>query len=1065
VRKVAWGLALLTMMVPGVTWSLGLGDIEVDSALNQPLEAQIRLHSVPADELEDIEVTLAPQVDFERVGIARPHALTQLSFKPQLGADGVPVISVTTKTPVREPFLDFLVEVRWSKGRLLREYTVLMDPPVMMEGRTGVATQVPSVPAVTQQARAPAPASAPAGPAAPQVAPVPLAAVVTQPAGADAAPQSYNVKRGDTLGEIARANLADPAISAEQMMVAMLRANPQAFVQDNINNLKSGYVLRIPAPAEVESVSRAEALAEVSRQTALWREYRARLAAAAPAPLASVPIPAGSEPAPAENTQAGQGARPEKNLQILAVDEAPVTTGSGAGGADAETARLKGEMALTQELIKSQRKENEDLRSRIAELESMLGQQERIINLQSEELASLQQDLAGAAQEAGIAPVGALATEDVQPAPEETMAKEDVQPAPQGAMAREDVQPAPEETMAEAEPAMPEASGDSDISSVQGPMVQAPQADEMGEMAEAPMQAETQSVAPEQGMETELTEPLFAEETGTDALAEEGPAPETPEAATPQSIEAVAPVWPRFLDDLLANPLSLIAMGGAGIVLIALIWMVTARFRGRGEGAEQQAAQSAQELAPEPAESEAIAAQAAAMAQTEAMDEAATAQTESARQPQGEAEDQERSQVQESGAPQEAVDEVLSEADVYIAYGLHQQAIGLLKEAIGEHPDRQDYHAKLLEAYYGAKNKQGFDNAAQELHVSGAQGEIWERVVVMGRELNPENPLYQATDVGDLSVEDFAPAKPETADIDLGDTAQVAAEVDLQVEVDDTLADASVRSEPGADATQEVQAPSFEDTQVIDLEREQGDEAASEEMDTELSAEDELEKLLEFDVEDLDLGEEGDKTAAAQTSDETVEELLDFDVSDLELGLSEEGAEDTQLDEALEVDLTPDEGADETELLEPSVDVARSGGAGDDTEIAPAEPDTAVLGGQDKASQGEGTEIVEATEIQDLGEHRDATERLDVTEQFDSTERFDLNEQETAVLDEEGALEDLGQQDLMAAEDEVGTKLDLARAYLDMGDADGARSTLEEVMEEGDQGQRKEAEDLLKQIA
>jgi pilus assembly protein FimV len=90
---------------------------------------------------------------------------------------------------------------------------------------------------------------------------------------------------------------------------------------------------------------------------------------------------------------------------------------------------------------------------------------------------------------------------------------------------------------------------------------------------------------------------------------------------------------------------------------------------------------------------------------------------------------------------------------------------------------------------------------------------------------------------------------------------------------------------------------------------------------------------------------------------------------------------------------------------------------------------------------------------------------LDVTEQFDSTERFNLDEQETAVLNEEGTLEELGEQDLMAAEDEVGTKLDLARAYLDMGDADGARSTLEEVMEEGDQDQRKEAEILLKQIA
>jgi pilus assembly protein FimV len=1056
-----------------------LGDIEVGSALNQPLQAQIRLHSVPADELEDVKVTLAPQADFERVGIERPHALTQLSFKPQLGADGVPVILVTTKSPVREPFLDFLVEVRWSKGRLLREYTVLLDPPVMMEGRTGVATQVPSVPAATQQARAPAPAAAPARPAAPQAAPTPVAAAVTQPVAGDAVPQDYKVRRGDTLGEIARAHLPDPALSVEQMMVAMLRANPQAFVRDNINNLKSGYVLRMPAPAEVESVARAEALAEVSRQHALWREYRARLAAAAPAPQASVPAPAGSEPAQVESAQAGPGAQPEKSLQILAVDEAQAM---GAGGADAETARLKGEMALTQELIGSQRKENEDLRSRIAELESMLAQQERIINLQSEELAGLQQELAGAVQEAGMAPVEAPTTGDTQAAPEGVMAE-------------------PETTM-------PEVPGDSDIGPVQGPMVQAPQAGEIedisGEMTEVP--AEGEASAPEQGLETEFTEPLFAEETDTEAVAD--PAAEAPEAATPQSPEAVAPVWTRFLDELLANPLSLIAMGGAGILLIALIWMVIARSRGRGEGAEEQTAQSAQEPAPESAESQAIAAEAAAMAQTEAMDEAATAQTESAQPPQVETEDQEPSQAKAAGDTEETVDEVLSEADVYIAYGLHQQAIGLLKEAIGEHPDRQDYRSKLLEAYYGAKNQQGFDAAAQELHDSGVQGEIWGRAVVMGRELSPENPLYQSTDVGDLTVEDIAPARPETADIDLGDTAQVAAEVDLQVEVDDTLsevpgasdqvtlevpaqvmlddtlADQGVRSEPGADATQEVQAPSFEDTQVIDLERQQGDEAAAEEIDTELSAEDELEKLLEFDVEDLDLGAEEDKTAAAQTSDETVEELLDFDVSDLDLGISEEGAEDTQLDEALEVDLTLDEAADETELLEPSVEKPMSGGARDDTEIAQAEPGTA----SPKAAQGGGTEILEATEIQDFmakqeatgiqevgegdvteiqdtGEHRDATEMLDVTEQFDSTERFNLDEQETAVLNEEGTLEELGEQDLMAAEDEVGTKLDLARAYLDMGDADGARSTLEEVMEEGDQDQRKEAEILLKQIA
>ena len=117
------------LLLPGQLLSLGLGEIEVDSALNQPLNAQIDLISARADELEEMRVELAPANVFDRVGVPRPYFLTQLKFKPVSLPGGGTAIRVTSKDPVREPFLTFLVEVTWPKGRLLREYTVLLDPP------------------------------------------------------------------------------------------------------------------------------------------------------------------------------------------------------------------------------------------------------------------------------------------------------------------------------------------------------------------------------------------------------------------------------------------------------------------------------------------------------------------------------------------------------------------------------------------------------------------------------------------------------------------------------------------------------------------------------------------------------------------------------------------------------------------------------------------------------------------------------------------------------------------------------------------------------------------------
>ena len=156
-RKLA--LVVLTgFLIPGLAHALGLGEIKVDSALNQPLKAEITVLSANPDEVIDIVAKLADQEAFDRLGLERPYGLTKLQFKPAV-RDGVPVIVVTTRQPVKEPFLDFLLDVRWPKGRLLREYTILLDPPVLMESRA-VATQAPEVAAAEPQVEtvvAPAP--------------------------------------------------------------------------------------------------------------------------------------------------------------------------------------------------------------------------------------------------------------------------------------------------------------------------------------------------------------------------------------------------------------------------------------------------------------------------------------------------------------------------------------------------------------------------------------------------------------------------------------------------------------------------------------------------------------------------------------------------------------------------------------------------------------------------------------------------------------------------------------------------------------------------------------------
>ncbi|MGH8123252.1 MAG: type IV pilus assembly protein FimV, partial [Rudaea sp.] len=275
-------LAVALALATGQVAALGLGPIQVKSGLNQPLVAEIAVTTDSPAEANDLRVDLATAEDFQRVGLNRDRVGTPIDFAVASNGRGQTLIKVTTKEAVREPFLDFLIEVNWGKGKLLREYTVLLDPPVTAPAIVTTSKPVAApAPAETRPVARPRPVEAkPAvAPSAPAVAAKPAPPRAPAPAGkpaaapASAAGQYGPVTRGETLSAIARDLDISDGADLDQVMLALLKANPTAFYRNNINALKAGAVLRIPSADEIRNAgSLRDAAAAVREQTQSWRE-------------------------------------------------------------------------------------------------------------------------------------------------------------------------------------------------------------------------------------------------------------------------------------------------------------------------------------------------------------------------------------------------------------------------------------------------------------------------------------------------------------------------------------------------------------------------------------------------------------------------------------------------------------------------------------------------------------------------------------------------------------------------------------------------------------------------
>ena len=431
-KTLACRLVLLValLLAAPLALALGLGPIEVKSRVGEPLLAEVPIISADPSELENLQARLASPDTFRRIGLDPPTGLvSDLHFDIALDPRGRPVVRITSDMPVQQPLLTFLVEVDWGQGRLVREYAALVETPQTVAAPAPAPIRAPEAAPSNAIVRDPPVAEAPTANAdesadtvasedeasAPAPMPAPAPEATTAPATATAARSEYGpVQRNQTLGAIAAELAAGSGRSVNQVMLALLRANPEAFIGGNLNLIRQGAVLRVPPSEEWSQASLAEANALVREHVARWRGMRqavqqpeavAATGGAGQADTGAAAAPAATADARLEIVPPGGGSQAEAGTR----------SGATAGG--------EGEMLQQRELVQARETlaakdaEIQDLQARLTELEQLREQQQQLIQLKDSELAAAQQRLAQGNAQAGTTAAPQPAEQAVSAAP------------------------------------------------------------------------------------------------------------------------------------------------------------------------------------------------------------------------------------------------------------------------------------------------------------------------------------------------------------------------------------------------------------------------------------------------------------------------------------------------------------------------------------------------------------------------------------------------------------------------------------------------------------------------
>lgn len=390
VRKLVLAIAAASALSSGMAHALGLGELTLKSTLNQPLVAEIELLDVKELTAAEVVPSLASPEDFAKAGVDRQAFLNDLTFTPVLNASGKSILRVTSSKPLSEPMVKFLVQVMWPNGRLLRDYSVLLDPSKFSPQTADAAAQ----PAPTQ--------------------------TVTAPVTGGTKPSQYTTAPRDTLWEIAEKT--GNGGSVQQTMLAIQALNPDAFIDGNINRLKAGQVLRLPDQAQSTSLPQPKAIAEVSAQNTAWRQGRRYVAKPG----------TGQQQLDATKRARGEGPSSQTATDKLSLVSAESGKAGGKGAAG-DAKNLSNKLAVTQESLDTTRRDNAELKSRMTDLQSQLDKLQRLIELKNNQLAKLQAEgAAGTPASDATAPAMSAelaANPDAAPAPApEAAAPQDAAP-------------------------------------------------------------------------------------------------------------------------------------------------------------------------------------------------------------------------------------------------------------------------------------------------------------------------------------------------------------------------------------------------------------------------------------------------------------------------------------------------------------------------------------------------------------------------------------------------------------------------------------------------------------
>ncbi len=1057
-KSLAQAVLLVGAMHGSLASALGVGEIALASSLNQPLKAFIPLREADGLQAAQLRVELADSEAFRNAGVDRAQFLSKLEFLVEVGKDGRGRIIVSTRQPVVEPYLDFILEVRWPNGRMLREYTVLLDLPVFeSDAAPARPAQISASSTIfsemSEQAEPAAVEREPGGSRGSVPVSAPVLRESTSAAGLRPRPadqktdlpasgndQEYRVQHHDTMWKIAARLRPSPFVTTEQTMIALLRKNPDAFIGNNINRVKSGYLLKAPSEDEAKALDHSDALREIRQQASDWRRRRSSSAAPAGASAAA------QQSAP--QLDATKGA--EQAPSGAAGDDVRFSIGSAGDSASGEEVdALRQRLRNEQEVLEKVQLENASMATRVREMEKQVDTLQKLIALKNRELAALQ---AGLASQPNIdsAQAEALAVEIAE-------VESDLQDDQQVLAERE----------AEIAASAPEvAGGDAGLG------------DEGGEQP---------AVAGEQ-------------------LSDEGGDSAAPEGEAPASVIVPAPAKPWYL-----TPLYQYIAAGVSVFLLLLLAL-----RRRSQAAEEDDAQAFDAVMAPPV----AAAEKASDADADAVQEAAaevdipnldepaddsaaegfdfdslgdmelsTGET---------AGDEALTLDQEPVEPQ--TDDAISEAEIYVAYGRYDQAASLLKSAIAKEPGNAELQLKLLDIYLDTRDREAFLEGYRQLEASGdsaALARVKESMSAVegvsgwlddgGVDVAPDFEAVADGALDDLDSElsflddDAASSVAESAaEAEVaGDSSESELE-EFELQLDDDFDLDALADEGGAESdvlsAEEPTGQAGAFSTELEAFAEDGDGAAEGEPDSlsvaaddtalgegELGSGEDQGMDLELDADlgefDFDLGDdettfsadsvesEGERDDRAADLSDVDSALAELDADTAELSLDDVEAGDASL-AGLDAD-TAELSLDDAEIGDASLEDS----AGDelaDLDAALADLDAEV---GDLSSTAE--EALEEPSADAGDKPADDEQALDLDDLvFDEFSADELSED--ALSDDEiGTLSD---------SDDITNKLDLARMFVEMGDVDSARDALNEVLELGNEAQQAEASALLEQL-